>query len=318
MAKYITDKQFIEAWNKYGSPSLVSKSIGLSIRSVQERKSKLNLTTWNDVSARREIKTEGRIELSVNTGCVMVFSDAHYHPGVKTTMQRAFLSLIPHLKPTAIINNGDSFDGGGISRYPRIGWDKKPSVKEELNANLERLDEIYKAGKKAHCQHFIWNLGNHDARFETRLAANAPEFEGVPGFTLKGFFPEWSPAWTTWINGELCITHYYHSGIHAAHNNIVKAQCHYVTGHTHSLQVRPWTNAKGDTVWGVDTGTLADALGPHNLDYQQGRHGNHRSGFAVLHFRDGKLLMPELVMKHDEDTFQFRGHLFNADTAEAV
>ena len=68
------------------------------------------------------------------------------------------------------------------------------------------------------------------------------------------------------------------------------------------------------TLWGVDTGCLAEALGDHNLDYQQGRHGNHRSGFAVLTFRDGLLLMPELAMKHDEDSFEFRGHVLDADT----
>lgn len=314
----INKEEFIKAWEKYGSPSIVAQKLGISCRHAGELKRKYGLETWNDTSTKREIKAEGKIELNIENGCVMVFSDAHYHPDFVTTMHRAFLTLIPLLKPIAIINNGDSFDGGTVSRYPRIGWDNKPSVKEELNVNIERLDEIYKAGKKAHCNTFIWNLGNHDARFETKLAASAPEFEGVKGFALKDFFPEWSPAWTTWINDETCITHYYHSGLHATHNNILKAQCHYVTGHTHSLQFRPWTDARGFTKWAVDTGTLAEALGPHNVDYQQGRHGNHRSGFAILQYRNGKLLMPELVMKHDDDTFEFRGHLFNADTAEAV
>lgn len=70
--------------------------------------------------------------------------------------------------------------------------------------------------------------------------------------------------------------------------------------------------------YGVDTGCLADALGAHNLDYQQGRHGNHRSGFAVLTFRDGQLLMPEIAMKFDEDSFEFRGHILHADTGAVL
>ncbi len=318
MKKKVSDAKFIEIWERLGSPKLVAKELDMSVRYVLLNKNRLNLTTWNNLGTQRVIKAEGRIELTIEEGCVIIFSDAHYYPNFVSTMHRALLALIPHLKPIAIINNGDSFDGGKISRYPRIGWDKKPTVKEELDANLERLQEIYKAGKKAGCHNFIWNLGNHDARFETKLAAQASEFEGVFGFSLKDFFPEWSPAWTTWINNDVCVTHFYHTGLHATHNNILKAQCHYISGHTHSLQVRPWTDAKGETKWALDTGTLADALSFHNLDYQQGRHGNHRSGFGIIHFRDGKLLMPELVMKHSENSFQFRGHLFDADTAEAV
>jgi len=179
----------------------------------------------------------------------------------------------------------------------------------------ERLSEVEKAAKNAT---LIRNLGNHDARLETKLAASAPEFEGVRGFSLKDHFPKWLPAWTTWINDLTCVTHYYHTGIHATHNNLLKGQCNYVTGHTHSLQTRPWTNAKGETLWGVDTGSVADSLAGHNVDYQQGRHGNHRSGFAILTYRDGKLLMPELCMKFDEDSFEFRGHVLDADTGKIL
>jgi hypothetical protein len=314
-----TTEEFLAAWEKYGSPTLVARHLGSSVRGVQNRRTSLiakghDLRVWNDISDRRVVlkHDEGRIDYCIDNGVVIVFSDAHFWPGVRTTMHRSLCAMVKQLKPAMVVCNGDAFDGGTISRYPRIGWDKKPSVIEELNAVDAALEEIRTSASPG--TEFIWPLGNHDARYETKLAASAPEFEGVSGFHLKDHFPHWRPCWTLWVNDDTCITHYYHSGIHAIHNNLLKGQCHYVTGHTHSLKTAMWTDARGYTKYGVDTGCLADALGPHNVDYQQGRHGNHRSGFAVLTYRNGELLMPEIAMKHDEDSFVFRGHVLHADT----
>lgn len=325
MARH-SDEVVIAAWKKFGSPGLVAKELGQDVRKIHERRRSIEtrhgitLPTWNDTSDRRVVlkHDEGRIDFQVENGCVIVFSDAHYWPNIKTTSHRALIAMIRQLRPVAVVANGDLFDGATISRYPRIGWDTKPTVLEEVGAVDAALAEIEAVCAEVGCPLKIWNLGNHDARFETKLAANAPQFEGVHGFKLKDHFPNWRPAWTTWINDEVCITHFYHCGIHATHNNLLKGQCHYVTGHTHSAKVTPWTGARGTTLYAMDTGSLADALGPHNLDYQQGRHGNHRSAFGVLTFKDGALLEPELVQKWDEDHVQFRGHILHADTGAVV
>lgn len=313
-----TDEEFRIAWAKFGSPQRVASELGMSLRRTYARKEKLGLHTWNDTSVRRVVlrHDEGRIDYTIDNGVVIVFSDAHYWPNQRTTMHRALCTMIRQLKPELVVCNGDAFDGGTISRYPRIGWDKKPSVIEELNAVDAALEEVRKSANPG--TEFVWPLGNHDARFETKLAASAPEFEGVHGFHLKDHFPHWRPCWTLWINEETCVTHFYHSGIHAVHNNLLKGQCNYITGHTHSLKVVMWTDARGATKFGVDTGCLADAMGPHDIDYMNGKHGNHRSGFAVLTFRDGELLMPEVAMKYDEDSFEFRGHVLHADTGAVL
>lgn len=318
-----SDADFIAAWRKLGSVTLISAALSLADSTVRKRRREcehrygIKLPTWNDLSTARTVikRDEGRVDLNIDDGVVIVFSDAHYWPNVRTTAHRALLAMIRQLKPVAVICNGDAFDGGTISRYPRIGWDKNPTVIEELNAVKSALDEVESCVIGAE---LIWPLGNHDARYETKLAASAPEFEGVAGFHLKDHFPRWRPCWTVWVNDETCITHFYHTGIHDTHNNVLKGQCHYVSGHTHSLKVTPWTDARGHTKYGVNTGTLADALGKHNVDYQGGRHGNHRSGFAVLTYRDGQLLMPELVIKHDEDTIEFRGHILDADSGAVL
>ncbi|MCR4300620.1 MAG: metallophosphoesterase, partial [Sulfuricaulis sp.] len=243
------------------------------------------------------------ITLNVETGIVVVFSDAHYWPGLVTTAHRALLKVIDGLKPRAVICNGDAFDGAAISRFPRIGWDKKPSVKDELRTVTERLEEIRQAAGRAH---LTWPLGNHDARFETRLAQGAPEFEGVSGFHLKDHFPEWGPCWATRINQDVVVKHRMRSGIHATHNNTINSGVSIVTGHLHQLKVTPFSDYRGRR-FGVDTGTLADPGGPQFIDYTEAGPVNWASGFAVLTFHKGVLLPPELVEKMDEDNIVFRG-----------
>ena len=97
-------------------------------------------------------------------------------------------------------------------------------------------------------------------------------------------------------------------GVHATHNNTIAAGKTMVTNHLHSLKVTPYDDYNG-TRFGVDTGTLADPNGPQFLDYSEDNPKNHRSGFAVLTFRRGVLMWPEIVAVVDKDHVQFRGEL---------
>lgn len=211
--------------------------------------------------------------------------------------------FIREMKPKAIINNGDAFDGASISRFPRIGWDSKPSVIEELKACKERLSEIEEAADGAK---LYWPLGNHDSRFENRLAQNSPEYEGVHGFHLKDHFLEWAPCWSVWINGEVVIKHRLKGGIHATRNNTLNAGKTTFTGHLHQLKVTPLDDYNG-TRWGVDTGTLAEPGGPQFVDYTEDGILDWRSGFAVATFYRGQLLWPELCRVMDNNLVDFRG-----------
>lgn len=303
-------------WEKHKSVENIAKITGVTARSVSRRRRALEarygITLGSKDLPAITVRHDAKIDFEIDNGVVLVFSDAHYFPGIITTAHKGLLHFIDKLKPKLIVCNGDAFDGATISRYPRIGWDKKPSVKHELDAVDERLGEVVKAARalKKGCK-LVWPLGNHDSRFETFLAANAGNYEGVHGFHLKDHFPDWLPCWAVEINGHTVIKHRYKGGIHATHNNTVTSGKNIVTGHLHSLKVTPWTDYNG-TRWGVDTGTLADA-DPYSeqfVDYLEGNPVNWRSGFAVLTFRDGRLLMPELVQVFDENSVEFRGEVF--------
>jgi hypothetical protein len=255
--------------------------------------------------------TKARHHAGITDGVVIVFSDAHFWPGLRTTAFKGLLWAISQLKPYAVINNGDAFDGASISRYPRIGWTQQPSVKEELNACQEALAEIEAVAKAArHNVQLIWPLGNHDSRFENFLAANAPGYEGVAGFTLKDHFQAWHPCWSCWLTDDVVVKHRYKNGVHATHTNTMGSGTSICTGHLHSLKVTPYTDYRG-TRYGIDTGTLADIDGKQFNDYLEDNPVNWRSGFAVLTFRDSRLLFPELAIKHSEGMLDFRGDLID-------
>jgi hypothetical protein len=312
-----TDKEFIEIWDRLKSAKKVSEELGVDIRNVHRRKKRIEERKGVSLETTRQgplLKTPdnpARKMLGIENGTVIVFSDAHFWPGIHTTAYKGLIWAIKEFQPKAIIANGDVFDGASISRYPRIGWDSTPSVIQELKACEIALGEIEDTAKKArHNSQLIWTLGNHDARFENRLAANAPQYEFVKGFSLKDHFPAWHPCWSCWPTEEVAVKHRWKGGIHATHNNTVNSGVSIVTGHLHSLKVTPFADYNGNR-FGVDTGTLAEPTGPQFENYLEDSPTNWRSGFAVLTFHNSRLMWPELVHKWGEGQIEFRGKIYD-------
>jgi hypothetical protein len=317
-APKVSDAEFIELWRTHKSAAGVAKAIGLAERNVHARRRRIeglyriklsadNLNARHYEHLQTAHKTPQRLDLGILNGVIVCFSDAHFWPGIRTTAFLGLLKVIEGLKPHAVVNGGDAFDGASISRFPRIGWDSTPTIIEELKACDAALGEIEETAKKArHNARLVWCLGNHDARFENRLAANAPQYEHVKGFSLKDHFPAWEPCWAVWNGPQTIIKHRYKGGIHATHNNTVNSGVNIVTGHLHSLKVTPFDDYNG-TRYGVDTGTLADPLGPQFSNYLEHSPTNWRSGFVVLTFCEGRLMYPEIVKVWAPGKIEFRG-----------
>jgi hypothetical protein len=312
MQSAVTDEEFIELWNKYQSPAKLALVIGVNVRAIYIRRRSLEVKHGLQLSVKEGLpavveRHSHKINYHLENGTVIVFSDAHFWDESPTTAYRALIKFIQELNPKIVIANGDIFDGATNSRHSSIGWEKKPSLIQELNACKSMMDGIVKSITKG--TELTWCIGNHDSRFETYLAANAPQYQEVEGFSLKDHFPEWRMCWATWINGHTVIKHRWKGGIHAAHNNTVNSGVSIVTGHLHSLKVTPFTDYTG-TRYGVDTGCLADIDGDQFVNYLETNPVNWRSGFAVLSFHNGKLLPPELVEVIAEGVVAFRGQAY--------
>ena len=305
----VSDEEFIKLFKEHGSPKKVSEITGLDVTYVYKRrdalqaKYQISLPSFNAAQnvVQKSIVPENRriLEHEVRDGVVLVASDCHYWPGEVTTAHRAFVELLKEFKPKTIILNGDVFDGASVSRHPPLMGQTVPTAKQEIEACQDRLHEIAEASKNARK---FWTFGNHDTRLFSKIAANTPELTDM--VSLFDYFPGWHTGWRVDINSDVVVKHRWHGGIHANHNNTLKSGRSIVTGHLHQLKVTPWSDYNGRR-YGVDTGTLAEPYGDQFV-YTEANPVNWCSGFAVLTFRNGKLLPPELCEVIDGEAF-FRG-----------
>lgn len=295
-----TDAEFIQLWKKHGNPTGVAEHLGIAVRNVYSRRNRIQQAHGVDLATDKpltSIKTryvkpqDGVRALADVTGYVIVFSDAHFYPGEQSLGLQALLCLIKDLKPKIVIANGDILDGNSIHSHGPLGWEENaPTLKEELDAVQDCMSKIQKAAKGAV---LMRTIGNHDIRYDRRLAMTASEYRGIKGTTLKDHLPHWDVSWSVFINGNTMVKHRIAGGIHSAYNNTLRGGCHVVTGHTHLLEVKPWTDYTGRR-YGVSTGMLADPTDAQ-FRYAEDNPRPWAQGFAVLKYdEDGMLMPPEL------------------------
>ncbi|MGZ5165213.1 MAG: hypothetical protein ACXWCQ_32300 [Burkholderiales bacterium] len=301
---------FIREFNTIG-PTKLARKYGISERSVYRRRGALEAKTGTIPIPQSgivvpQIKHPQRLQVEIKTGIAIIGSDFHYWPGPASVAHRAFVKFIHENEPRLVCLNGDVIDAITISRHAPIGWEDRPELWQELEVAEDRLDEIVKACTRKTRK--TWNLGNHDARFETKLATDAHQFKKIKGVHLKDHFPLWEPSWSTWINDDVVIKHRFKGGMHAPQNNTLWAGKTIVTGHLHSQKVQPISDYNG-TRWGVDTGCVADVHHKAFMDYTEDNPLNWRAGFSVFSFENGVCLPPELVMVWDAHHVAWRGKL---------
>ena len=306
----LPEDEFIRLFEQLG-PTALARHIGQAVRSVANRRRSLEKQLGIEITAPPRFISEPkpsaaiRKEITVDEGVIIVGSDPHYWPNEVSTAHLAFVHLCKKLKPAHVVLNGDVFDGARLARFDHE-WEHTPTVEEELATCVERLAEIRKASKSA--QHW-WPQGNHDARFDRRLAMSAGEMEDIVGMSLKDHFPDWNHITSLWVNDSCVIKHNWAGGIHAGFNNVLKSGKTMVTGHTHRQLVRPYTDF-GGLRYGIECGTLAEPFGGH-ADYADDNPRDWTSGFVVLTFKKGRLFDPELVRVVERGVYQFRGEWVN-------
>ena len=330
-----SDEQFIELWNQLKSGAKVAKALEMNVRGVMARRRRIEKThkillvsdaknyqpnlqveqIKQQLSRRlEETRHNVRRGIQMESGRAIIFSDAHFYPDTETTAYQALLEAIKEFQPEVIICNGDAFDGTSISRHARINWSDAPTVMEELDAVKHYLGEIEGASKFK--SNLIWTLGNHDARFETYLSNNVPQYGGITGFSLSDHFPTWKPCWSYFVNNDCQIKHKWKGGKFGGANNTLHGGIHIATGHTHVLSVDAYTDHspifQNGTRYGIQTGTLANPKGNQFIDYCEDNPVNWRSGFVLMTWHKSQLPMPEMFQVWDEEegTVQFRGKVY--------
>jgi len=309
-----TDEQLLAALSETRSTSALAKKFDVSARAVVTRLRKLNVPPARHAKEAQGLPTRaeiersiGRISTTITDGRAVIFSDAHFQPDCISTANRALLKLLPQLRPSVVVCNGDAFDGSAVSRHSPMFGDRPHTPAAELRACQERLTEIAELSRGALR---IWTLGNHDIRLHTYLATSAPALADMPGLDLRALFPEWKFCWSLRVNDDTVIKHRYRGGMYAPANNVRGALgMSFVTGHLHSLKVMPLSAyANKPIAYGVDTGMLAEPEWSA-FNYREDSPADWRSGFVVMTWRGGRLLWPEVVNVVGEGVVEFRGEL---------
>ena len=237
---------------------------------------------------------------------MVVFSDSHVIPNAPSLASKALVELIKQLQPKYVTCLGDTFDFATISKHSRSGWEKRFTVREELQAGCELLKNI---GDAAPSAIKLMTFSNHDSRFNDALSAKIPEFEGVDGFNIKDHIKsDWKFGISIMLNKNTILKHQWHGGIHAAWNNVLKSGINIITGHTHKQGAKPYSDYTG-TRYGVEVGTLSEI---NNRMYNYTEHSplDWISGAAILTFKNGKLITPEFMSVVDGVAY-FRGQPIN-------
>lgn len=306
-----SEDDFIRLFEQLGATGL-AKHLGTRERNIYSRRRDIESKLGIVLSAPSRPATlhPGRVNLEILNGSVLIGSDFHIWPGEESTCLKAFKKFVDELKPEAVILNGDVMDFPRISRHPQ-NWESAPDPQEEIEAAQDHLQDIVSRCRRGAKK--IWTLGNHDARFESMIANAAPQYRGVKGVHLSDHFGAWDKAMSCYINedveaGRTMVKHRLAGGIHATYNNARRAGTSIVTGHLHSQNIRPISDYRSFDLYGVDTGCVADK--EHRaFTYTEDAPKDWRSGFALLTYRDGRLLYPELFTKFNDGVVQFRGEL---------
>jgi len=309
-----SDDQFMALFDKIGADKTAQK-IGTTVRNVYYRRrrleSKYDHPLVAPTKAYLEAKHPHRLQHEIKNGTVLIGSDFHIWPGQESTALRAFKKFADDVRPAIVILNGDVLDFPLIGRHDAIMWESAPEPYQEIEAAQDHLHDIAQASRRARK---IWTLGNHDARFESNLAKNARQYRNIKGVHLSDHFSLWEKGWSCAINslvenGRTMVKHKPKGGgMNAARASALNSGVSYVHGHLHSQKVTPLTDYNGDR-YGVDAGCVADPSFKQFVNYTEDAALDWRSGFCLLTYKDGRLLMPELVSVWDDRSVQFRGRI---------
>lgn len=246
-----------------------------------------------------------QLNLDIKNGTVVVFSDAHILPHQDySAAAQALLKVCKEIKPEYVINGGDTYDFSSISRHDKLGWEQQFTIKEEIEAGETFLNELYNVTLGA--RHMMLE-GNHDTRMNKFLAKHLPQFKGVKGFDFRDHIPKgWEYTMSILVNKNTMFLHMFNSGVHAGYNNVVKSGMSVVCGHTHQLEVKPFSDYNG-TRFGIQTGTLATIKNNPLFNYTLNTPLNWQSGFVVLTYINGLLQYPEVCNVNSDGQAVFRG-----------
>lgn len=193
-----TREQFIETWNKLGSPTLVSEALGVSVRKVQERRRRIEATEGitlechGSLNGAYKVKDGKPVQVSgiknaPRKHCVI--PDVQAKPGVPLEHLEWAGRFIAEKRPDVIVCIGDFADMPSLSSYDK---GKKSfegrRYKADIDAAHVAMDRLMAPIVKepGYSPRLVMTLGNHEHRI-VRATDNEPMLDGTIGLEDLGY-----------------------------------------------------------------------------------------------------------------------------------
>lgn len=205
----------------------------------------------------------------------LVIPDLHATPGKNNNRAEWIGCLIHELRPTVVIDLGDSADMASLSDHDRglrsfVG----KSYKKDIEAYLDLQDKLWHRARKSKKKlpRAVRLVGNHEHRL-TRIVERAPELEGTVDYADF----EWGRYYDTVVPydgnspGAISIdgityAHFFASGVmgrpvsgeHPAYSLLTKHHASCTQGHVHTFDYCVRTTQDGRKLHGLVAGCAVD------------------------------------------------------------
>lgn len=211
---------------------------------------------------------------------IFVLPDQHF-PFVNKKALAKLIEMVKVLKPTHVVNVGDTYDMYAFSRFARSLNVMTPQ--QELKKGRKMAEqmwrEIHTAAPKAQC---FQVLGNHEERIYKKIMNVAAEYESVIAEPVRDLltFPgvrTLKSSKSELVINDMVFVHGWStsSGYHVRY--FVQNVAH---GHTHRGSVT-FIAHKGKALWELDCGFIAD-INALPLEYRETKTSQWHVGFGFI------------------------------------
>jgi hypothetical protein len=311
-----TREQFIETWNKLGSPTLVSEALGVSVRKVQERRRRIEATEGitlechGSLNCAYKVKDGKPVQVSgIKNGlrkhCVI--PDVQAKPGVPLDHLEWAGRFIAEKRPDVIVCIGDFADMPSLSSYDKGKRSfEGRRYRHDIDAAKRAMDLLMAPILKepGYQPRLILTLGNHEHRI-VRATDNEPLLDGTIGLEDLAY-DQWGwevvPFLKPIVIDDISYCHYFYhpnTGKPYAGSNLETRLktigMSFTMGHQQGLSIAIRDLANGKRQRGLVCGSFYQ----HEEEYRGYQGNGHWHGIIMKHeVQDGNYDLLEVSLNY--------------------
>ena len=294
-----TREQFIETWNKLGSPTLVSEALGVSVRKVQERRRRIEATEGitlechGSLNGAYKVKDGKPVQVSgiknaPRKHCVI--PDVQAKPGVPLDHLEWAGRFIAEKKPDVIVCIGDFADMPSLSSYDKGKRSfEGRRYRDDVDAAKKAMDLLMAPIVKepGYSPRLVLTLGNHENRI-VMATDTEPILYGTIGVEDLGYeafgwevIPFLRPVE---IDGVQYAHYFYNPNTGkpyggTAHNKLKNIGLSFTMGHQQGIDIAMRELANGTTQHAL----IAGSFYQHDEEYRGPQANRHWQGIVFKH-----------------------------------